>query len=290
VSAPFAPFFMAPDLERSSLSRGAKHWLALVVGNSRLHWAWFIDATLHHAWDTSYLSPETVQHGLANGLNFAAIESASLGIAEAPHLPELSITELWLASVVPAQTKLWQSHFPVRVVTLEQIPLRQTYATLGVDRALAVWGAIVTVGSPVLVIDAGTALTLTGADADHSLVGGAILPGVRLQFQSLGQATAALPWLDVAILQSTPDRWATNTPGAIASGIFHTLLAGIQSFVQDWWQLFPDSAVVITGGDSQRLMDALTIQVPEMAARMTYEPHLIFWGMRSLWDEKLLRV
>jgi type III pantothenate kinase len=273
---------MALDLEMSSLPSGAKHWLALVVGNSRLHWAWFIDATLHNAWDTSYLSPETVQHCLANGLNFAAIEIASFGIAEVLHLPAFSIAELWLASVVPTQTQLWQSHFPAHVVTLEQIPLRQTYATLGVDRALAVWGAIVTVGSPVLVIDAGTALTLTGANADHHLVGGAILPGVQLQLQSLGQSTAALPWLDAATLQPMPDRWATDTPGAIASGIFHTLLAGIQSFVQDWWQQFPDSAVVITGGDSQRLMEAFTVQAPDIAARMTREPHLIFWGMRSL--------
>ncbi|MBW4521281.1 MAG: pantothenate kinase [Scytolyngbya sp. HA4215-MV1] len=266
-----------------SLLSHSNHWLALVIGNSRLHWAWFIDATLQYAWDTSYLSPAIVQQLLASGLNFAA--SAEMGlpwIKAMPDLPAFPIGNLWLASVVPAQTELWQSSYPTQVITLEQIPLRHTYATLGIDRALAVWGAIVTWGSPVLVMDAGTAFTFTGADANHNLVGGAILPGMGLQFQALGQATAALPLLDSQTLQKFPNRWATNTSEAIASGIIHTLLAGIQSFVEDWWHQFPNSPVVLTGGDSRGVMDALKTQKPSMAARIMRDPDLIFWGVRSL--------
>ena len=54
-------------------------------------------------------------------------------------------------------------------------------------------------GFPMLVIDAGTALTFTGADANQCLVGGAILPGLRLQLASLGQKTGQLPLLESKI-------------------------------------------------------------------------------------------
>ena len=32
------------------------NWLALVIGNSRSHWAWFQDHTLITAWNHSHLS------------------------------------------------------------------------------------------------------------------------------------------------------------------------------------------------------------------------------------------
>jgi type III pantothenate kinase len=89
---------------------------------------------------------------------------------------------LSLASVVPNQTALWQDYSNVHEITLDQVPLQGIYPTLGIDRALALWGAGETWGWPMLVIDAGTALTLTGADANRCLIGGAILPGLACSF------------------------------------------------------------------------------------------------------------
>ncbi|MGI0488134.1 pantothenate kinase, partial [Pantanalinema rosaneae CENA516] len=191
-------------------------------------------------------------------------------------------SDLWIASVVPRQTQLWQGYPQAQFMTLDQIPLAGIYPTLGIDRALAVWGAIATIGSPVLVIDAGTALTLTGANAQQRLIGGAILPGLQLQFQSLGQSTAALPvvdWQDAIVL---PSRWATSTPEAIASGILHTVLAGLQNFINIWWEEFPATPVVFTGGDGDRLYRYLLTQMPDWAAKLTVDPNLIFWGMRAV--------
>ena len=194
---------------------------------------------------------------------------------------------LWLASVVPQQSQLWHQYPAVHLIYLEQVPLMGLYPTLGIDRALAVWGAIALVGSPVLVIDAGTALTFTGAN-DNQLIGGAILPGLGLQFQTLQQATAALPNVGTEVPQDIlPPRWAMTTADAIASGIIYTLLAGLQAFINDWWQQFPDSPVLLRGGDSDRLYAAFTAYAPAMASKLTVEPHLIFWGMRSAREERL---
>ena len=223
-----------------------------------MHWAAFVSATLQKTWDTCHWS-EAEQQAWCT-------------------LHQEQLPDLWIASVVPAQAQLWQHYPSARFVTLPDVPLLGMYETFGIDRALSLWGAIQMLGSPVLVIDAGTALTFTGATGDR-LVGGAILPGLRLQFQALHQATAQLPLNQTATL---PIQWALNTPDAIASGILQTLLAGIQAFVTDWRRQFPGSAVVMTGGDCELLHQCLQARSPEVAAEMTIVPQLIFWGIQAI--------
>lgn len=97
----------------------------------------------------------------------------AMGATAIAHLRQLGFPlPLVLASVVPSQTLLWQAYPQVQVLTLDHIPLGGTYPTLGIDRALALWGVGSTWGWPALSIDAGTSLTFTGATAAASLVGG----------------------------------------------------------------------------------------------------------------------
>jgi type III pantothenate kinase len=255
----------------------------LTIGNSRLHWACFSGETLCCAWDSDHLSAADVPQ---------VAKCWAVGKYDQKFFPPSLISQLertggtpshlpvYLASVVPAQTSLWQTLPGVRVITLEQIPLPGTYPTLGVDRALALWGAGVTLSWPVLVIDAGTALTFTGADSDRQLVGGAILPGLKLQLNSLAQGTAALPKIELP--SQMPPRWAATTQASIHSGVIYTLLAGVRDFISAWWQQFPESRIAITGGDRTLLLTYLQAQFPEVAAGVIADPHLIFWGMRSL--------
>jgi type III pantothenate kinase len=215
--------------------------LALSIGNSRLHWAWFQADRIRATWDTPHYPAAVVEQMIATGLQF---------VPEVADLPlDMPLT---IASVVPAQTQLWQAYPQAQVLQLTDIPLGQVYPTLGIDRALTLWGAIQTYGAPVLVIDGGTALTFTGADGDRNLVGGAILPGVRSLFQTLNRSTAALT--EVGLGELLPDRWATNTPDAIRSGIIHTVTAGVREFIADWLECYPGSPIVFTGGDGELLL------------------------------------
>ena len=163
---------------------------------------------------------------------------------------------------------------------MADIPLKNLYPTLGIDRALAVLGSGETYGFPSLVIDGGTALTLTGVNQAKELVGGAILSGLNLQFQSLATKTAALPALKFP--QTLPTRWAMNTEDAIASGILYNLLSGIIGFIEDWLNQFPESKIILTGGDGERLLSYLNEIYPDIANYCKFDPNLIFWGMRSL--------
>lgn len=258
-------------------------WLALEIGNSRLHWGLFTGATLSQTWDTDHVTESLIQKlcqcqtldDLPPEIFPSHVRNRQIFPDKTPHPP------IFLASVVPQQTAIWQNYPYVRVLTLEQIPLLNMYPTLGIDRALALWGAGKSLGFPMLVIDAGTALTFTGADANHYLIGGAILPGLGLQFTTLGQKTGQLPQVQTEIT-CLPPRFALNTPEAIQSGIIYTLLSGIKDFCLSWWQLFPDAKILIKGGDNALVLKYLQLEFPEIAARLVVQPNLFFWGMREV--------
>lgn len=257
-------------------------WLALMIGNSRLHWALFIEEKLYLSWDTQHLPASVVQQlAKCQTLNDLLREIMAPKLITKIGIQESSsrLVVLSLASVVPNQTALWQAYSNVHEITLALVPLQGIYPTLGIDRALALWGAGETWGWPMLVIDAGTALTLTGADANRCLIGGAILPGLGLQFQSLRQKTANLPLIDTKEV-AIPSRWALNTQDAISSGVIYTIIAGIRDFIEAWWQKFPDSYITLTGGDRALLLTYLQVQFPNIAAKVIPDPNLIFWGMR----------
>ncbi|AFZ12868.1 putative transcriptional acitvator, Baf family [Crinalium epipsammum PCC 9333] len=255
--------------------------LGLMIGNSRLHWALFTGATLEAAWDTDHL-PALVVEQLIQSWQAGEWKTELFPDTQinAIQIPNSTPIPLYVASVVPVQTQLWQTYPYINVITLDQLPLHGLYPTLGIDRALAVLGAGENLGFPVLVIDGGTALTFTGVDAQKRLVGGAILPGLRLQIQSLTDRTAALPKIE--LYSEMPPRWALNTVEAIQSGVSYTVLAGVKDFIESWWQEFPESKIAITGGDRTLLLVYLQAKFPNIAAKVIADPHLIFWGMQSL--------
>lgn len=249
-------------------------WLALVIGNSRLHWALFQASALQRTWDTPQVDL-TKAEAIAPLLAVGQIPPDLLpqDLALSPGLP------LRMASVVPAQTDLWRHYPDFYAITLDDLPLRGCYPTLGVDRTLALVGAGDRLGFPALMIDAGTALTLTGADGDRHLIGGAILPGLGLQLRTLAHQTAALP--HTLLPDDLPPRWATQTSAAMQSGIVYTVIAGVRDFLGDWLQHYPTSTLALTGGDGAALHRYLKAVDPALGDRLHYDPRWIFWGMAA---------
>ncbi|NES73929.1 MAG: pantothenate kinase [Okeania sp. SIO2D1] len=236
------------------------------MGNSRLHWACFREKTLLKTWDTEHLTSSVGKNNLPS---------------EAKLYPRKGYpTPIYIASVVPAQTALWQNYAQRTVLSLADIPLGEMYPTFGIDRALAVWGGGCKYGFPVLVIDGGTALTFTGVDSEKKLVGGAIIPGLQTQLTALEKYTAVLPKVDLP--PQLPQLWAKKTPEAITSGIIHTLIAGIANFVNDWREKFPQSTVIFTGGDRELIFHYLQQKFPKITNNSVTDSQVIFWGLSSL--------
>jgi len=267
--------------------------IALAIGNSRLHWGLFAGKTLEKTWDTEHLKADAVSRlseaekaeYLVQTVMRAIEQIADRNLPGLPATPAVSNLHtlsvvplpLVLASVVPQQTAIWQSYPEVRIITLDQLAIGGLYPTLGIDRALALLGAGNQLGWPILLVDAGTALTFTGANVNRYLVGGAILPGLGLQLSSLGKKTAALP--SVSLPETLPDRWATDTAGAIQSGVVYATVAGVRDFIEDWLDLFPNSKIAVTGGDRTLLLQYLTAAFPDTASAVIDAPEAIFWGI-----------
>jgi type III pantothenate kinase len=239
-------------------------WLSLLIGNSRLHWAWWQHNQLQATWHSPHGEPQ------------AGLESFDVPPSLMEFLGDRPWQELplYMASVVPTQTDRWQSQARA-MITIDRIPLGNLYPSLGIDRALAAYGAGERYGYPVLAIDGGTALTLTGVDARRNLVGGAIWPGLSLQLRSLAEGTGLLPNLTWEEDADNLSRWSLDTIGAMRSGILHSTWAGLSDFVADWQQSFPHSQLVVTGGDGALLAKGVS-------ALVNLDPNLIWWGMESV--------
>lgn len=257
-----------------------QEWLGLMIGNSRLHWGFFTGTILHKTWDLDRIQKLENQENI--NVEIAIIKLLK-SILETQKIKLNNQMPLLIASVVPQQTALWQTYPWSDMITLDKLPLQGLYPTLGIDRALAVLGAGTKLGWPVLVIDAGTAITFTGADVQKKIVGGSILPGLRLQLSSLTAGTSMLPLVDIPV--ELPPRWAKETATAIQSGIIYTVLAGMKNYVTAWREEFPEGKVVLTGGDRVLLLNHFTQLFPELGATIINAPEVIFWGMAKMWHQ-----
>jgi len=100
---------------------------------------------------------------------------------------------------------------------------------LGTDRLAAALGArALHPGKNVIVVDCGTATTVTALSRDGHLLGGAILPGLSLWGDALATRTAQLP----RVLPARPRRALGRSPAeGIASGTYFGHLGAVREVV-----------------------------------------------------------
>ncbi len=122
----------------------------------------------------------------------------------------------------------------------------------GQDRILGIFGALTKAKQPLLVVDCGTAMTLNYLDSDLTFLGGAILPGLYTQFDSLNSKTDKIK---VATINNQAKFPASNTIDAVSSGILLNLIGAIESAIK----LIDEEnlTVVITGGYSEIIYDLI---------------------------------
>jgi type III pantothenate kinase len=198
-------------------------WLAINIGNSRQHWGWF------HGNELLLTADHTHDHW----------DEEALDKAES----------IVVASVVPDALERWSSMAKAQTLTLDRVPIKGGYEGLGVDRALNILGAGYRYGYPTLVVDFGTAITISATNNSGRFIGGCIMPGFSLQFKSLQQHTALLPHVELpAVL---PPAMALTTEQSMQSGVIQVTLAGIEQFCLAWRQRQPQGRVIATGGDSE---------------------------------------
>jgi type III pantothenate kinase len=147
------------------------------------------------------------------------------------------------------------------------IPIRVDYPErVGIDRLLAARAALELVrdrgagNGPLIVVQAGTALTVDWVDEAGRFCGGAILPGVGLSLQYLAAGTDQLPWLPSHSIVDFPTLPGRNTEQAIAAGV-HAAVVGGAKFLIDRYRNGRPIPVVVSGGDGKLLRAAIETPV-----------------------------
>ncbi len=140
-------------------------------------------------------------------------------------------------------------------------------ASLGVDRWLAMLAARVDCRQPLLVVSAGTAMTLDLVDADGDHRGGYILPGLGTMGASLGLRTWGIRIEQPSRPSLTPAR---DTGAAVANGSLAAMVGALRVVREQ----LPASHLVLTGGDAPLLAEWIPRDWPRRV-----EPDLVLRGL-----------
>lgn len=179
--------------------------------------------------------------------------------------------------VTSLKTSLGLEHIPWRQVVTEQQAFGVTNCyqqsqLLGVDRWLGLLGAqLLYPAKNVLVVDAGTAVTLDwlGSDGQHN--GGWIVPGLKLMEQAVVQNTARVFTADMMRGRLNP---GTDTISCLQNGC----VAAVAGVVHQAVALQRHEKIILTGGDAGYLQTYLT------SLNIVVDPLLLFRGLSRYID------
>lgn len=146
---------------------------------------------------------------------------------------------------------------------------------LGADLIAAAAGAVNKYGSPIIVVDVGTATTISVINDKNEYLGGMIAPGPVTAMKALAAMTAQLPLIR---LQATDKSIGTNTEDCINAGTVTAHCAMIDGMLERVKESLgcSDVNVIATGGFSKAL-------IPFCRQKMIYDENLIFTGLYQLY-------
>ena len=147
-------------------------------------------------------------------------------------------------------------------------------AQLGSDRVADAVAATSTYPPPVIVIDMGTATTISVVDKTGAFVGGMIMPGLRLSTEALSSRASQLPQISL----KQPDRAiGRNTVDCMRSGVIlgtASILDGAIDRIEE--ELGYPCTVVSTGGNAR-------LVTPNCKHAIITDDNLLLKGLRILY-------
>ena len=149
-------------------------------------------------------------------------------------------------------------------------------STLGADLVVDSVAALKIYGAPSIVIDMGTATTMTVIDKNETYIGGAIFPGLNVSVEALAAGTSLLPRVS---LGAPRKQIAANTMDAIKSGIIYGEASRIDGMIDRFEkELGYKMKVVATGG----LASVIT---PHCTHEIITDPDLMLKGLKMIYDK-----
>lgn len=194
------------------------------------------------------------------------------------------LTAIALTSVVPAATDAllaggWLPTKPFIITGKTPTRLVNRYrppARLGADRLVTALAAAHFHQPPVICASFGSAIVVDAVSAECEFLGGAILPGLRLQAQALGTLDL-LPEVKLSSPPTSPI--ADTTTAAIEAGIVLGAAEAVAGLARRFRrQIGKQAKLIVTGGDALALL-------PYLPKGTLHRPNLALEGIRLAWAE-----
>ncbi|WP_395788059.1 type III pantothenate kinase [Aquimonas sp.] len=241
--------------------------LLLDLGNTRLKWV-LADDRLGIVDALGHAGPDFLP----------ALEQRlrALPPVQSVHLVAVTAEALTTAVIELVMRTVQSAHWPVRRhrSAAAAAGLRCAYADpqrLGADRWLALRGALKVSSPPLLVVNAGTALTLDAVAADGQHLGGLILAGIASMRDGLLQRA---PHLDSASTPPARDQfWTQDTLPAVAQAPWQAAAGLVERGMRHLRTAAAiQPMVLLAGGDAEILAGLLDCEV-------RVEPNLVLLGL-----------
>ncbi|MCD8131020.1 MAG: type III pantothenate kinase [Lachnospiraceae bacterium] len=119
-------------------------------------------------------------------------------------------------------------------------------ASVGADLIVNAVAGLMDYGAPLVMIDMGTATTITVLDEKKNYIGGIILPGLKVSLEALVNGTSQLPRISLEVPRKVIAR---NTVDSMKSGMVIGQAAELDGLIDRIWEeLGTQTPVVATGG------------------------------------------
>ena len=149
-------------------------------------------------------------------------------------------------------------------------------ATMGSDLVVGAAAALAIHDPPLIIIDMGTATTMTVIDREARVLGGAIIPGVGISLEALANGTSQLPHIS---LDAPKKCISTDTVEAMRSGSVYGTAAMLDGMIERMEaELGEPAAVIATGGLGGCI-------IPYCRREITYDKNLLLNGLWALYQK-----
>jgi type III pantothenate kinase len=151
-------------------------------------------------------------------------------------------------------------------------------AKVGADLVCAAVAAARCYSLPAILIDMGTATTITAVDKNGNYIGGAIFPGLALSFNALSNSASLLPKIP---LDAPPRAISRSTAEEMRSGAIYGTASLLDGMITRFERELGERATVLATGGLAALV------VPYCEREIEMRPNLIFDGLYLIYEKNI---
>ena len=247
--------------------------LAIDVGNTNIHWCYMYEGKIEGEYNRN-------KHTELSLLPWEDIKKQKCPVVIAGALQHMNDAVKTIAG--DYKVKL------VEITVNNQNIIKHTYSTLGIDRVCSLVAALKSFTNlkvPVVVVDFGTATTISACDKDGNFLGGMIKTGFEIELKAMSSKTLSLPHVELAkeqkITKLSPLSKSTE------DAMLHGVIIGQVGLIEYYFNLFkkevhPEPKVVFTGGNAP-IITRFTGKKYDL-----FDPHLTIKGIYHCYQSSLV--